>query len=50
MKTENKKGLLAHSCAAISIGLMAWVAGTVAISIFRMMEKTRVTEKQVENT
>lgn len=48
MKTERKKSLLAHSCAAISIGLMAWVAGTVAISIFQMMEKARATEKQQE--
>jgi len=41
MKTEKRKSLLAHSCAAISIGLMAWVAGTVAICIFETMEKKR---------
>lgn len=48
MKTEKRKSLLAHSCAAISIGLMAWVAGTVAISIYQMMETKRSSEKKVE--
>ena len=48
MKTDKKKSLLAHSCAAISIGLMAWVAGTVAISIFQMMESVRTPEKEKE--
>jgi hypothetical protein len=48
MKTEKRKSLLAHSCAAISIGLMAWVAGTVAICIFQAMEKPRHGDKREE--
>lgn len=46
MKTYKKKSILAHSCTAIGIGLMAWVAGTVAISILQMMEVTKKKETQ----
>ena len=48
MKTEKKKSLLAHSCKAISIGLMAWVAGTVAICLFEAMEKPRHDSREEE--
>lgn len=38
MRKYKKKGILAHSCTAIGIGLMAWIAGTVALTILQVME------------
>lgn len=37
MKKDKKRSLMIHSYKAIGIGLMAWVAGTVAIGLWRMM-------------
>lgn len=46
MKKYKKKGMLAHSCTAIGIGLMAWIAGTVAITLLQMMDEARTHEKK----
>jgi|GEM_PF-4499001 hypothetical protein len=46
MKANKKKSLIAHSCTALSIGVMAWVAGTVVITLFQWMEETSASKKK----
>jgi hypothetical protein len=50
MKTCKKKSLISHSCAAISIGVMAWIAGTVVITLFQLMEEPAASKKKTEGT
>lgn len=50
MKTCKKKSLISHSCAAISIGVMAWIAGTVVITLFQLMEESPASKKKANET
>lgn len=47
-KPTNKRSLLTHSSAAIAIGLMAWMAGSIAIMLYQMAESKRQERKQQE--